>query len=180
MKVIAVIGSPRPQGNSTALAHAFLKGAEAAGHQTVVYDLNTLTVKGCQGCRTCKEKGCDCILQDDLVPYWHDLHEAGALVVSAPNYAGQVCGPMVTYMNRHYCLLDKDWRSRLRPGKKVLGIFSQGNANRKVYLNHYQWYMHDFQNRDMTLLDILVHTSEDSVAPDSPLAVHAYRLGLEL
>lgn len=180
MKVIAVIGSPHAQGPSATLTRAFLRGAEDAGHETVVYSVNDMTFQGCQGCRVCKEQGCDCILADDLQPYWKDLHEAGALVVSAPNYAGQICGPMITFMNRHYCLLDKDWQCRLQPGVKVLGIFSQGNGDPTAYLPQYQWFMHDFQNRDMTLLDILVHTGADSAAPGSPLAEHAYRLGREL
>jgi hypothetical protein len=73
-----------------------LRGAKDAGHEVVVYELNELDVKGCQGCRYCKDNDADCILEDGLKPYWKDLHECGALIVSAPNYCSQVCGPSAT------------------------------------------------------------------------------------
>ncbi|HHX45295.1 MAG TPA: flavodoxin family protein [Chloroflexi bacterium] len=96
MKVVAMLGSPRAQGVSSTVARRVLDGARAAGHEVVVYELNAMNVRGCQGCRFCKDHDVDCRLDDDLQPYWKDLHECGALVVSAPNYCSQVCGPMIT------------------------------------------------------------------------------------
>ena len=55
MKVVAVLGSPRENGFSSTLAQRVLRGAADAGHEVVPYELNKMNVKGCQGCRTCKE-----------------------------------------------------------------------------------------------------------------------------
>ena len=85
-----------------------------------------MRVRGCQGCRACKQKGIDCVVKDDLTPYWEDLHTCDALLVSSPNYASTVTGPMITYMNRHYCLLDENWQPRIKPGIKLIGVFAQG------------------------------------------------------
>ena len=180
MKVIAVLGSPRENGFSSTLAREVLRGAADAGHQVVIYEINKMNVKGCQGCRYCKEHNVDCIVQDDLVPYWKDLHESGALVVSSPNYASQVCGPMITFMNRHYCLLDKDWQVRVHPGIKLVGVFSQGNGNPETYLTQYNWYLGDFQNRDMVLVDTLIHTSRQPLTTDNELMRRAYNIGKHL
>ena len=79
MKVIAVLGSPREQSYSTTLAREVLRGAADAGYQVVVYEINRMDVKGCQGCRYCKDNDADCNLEDDLQPYWKDLHESGHL-----------------------------------------------------------------------------------------------------
>jgi multimeric flavodoxin WrbA len=134
MKVIAVLGSPREDGYSSTLAREVLRGAADAGHQVVIYEINKMNLKGCQNCRHCKDNDSDCDLQDDLAPYWKDLHASGALVVSGPNYASQVCGPMITFMNRHYCLLDRDWKVRVHPGIKLVGVFSQGTSDPGAYI----------------------------------------------
>ena len=180
MKVVAVLGSPREKGNSTRLAREVLRGAVDAGHEVVIYEVNKMTVKGSQGCRYCKENNVDCIVQDDLKPYWKNLHESGALVVSSPIYASQVCGPMITYMNRHYCLLDKDWKVRVHPGIKLVGVFSQGRANPEAFEAQFNWYLGDFQNRDMVLVNTLVHTREQLLTPDSELMHRAYNTGKNL
>ena len=180
MKVVAVLGSPRKDSFSSTLAREVLRGAAKAGHEVVIYEINKMNVRGCQGCRTCKEHNVDCILQADLQPYWQDLHQWGALVVSAPNYASQVCGPMITYMNRHYCLLDKHWKVRVHAGIKLVGVFSQGNGNPETYAAQYDWYLGDFQNRDMVLVDTLVHTSRHPLTPDCELMRRAYNTGQNL
>ena len=180
MKVIAMLGSPREESFSSTLVRELLRGAADAGHEIVVYEINKMNVRGCQGCRTCKAHDVDCILKDDLKPYWVDLHECGALVVSSPNYASQVCGPMIVFMNRHYCLLDADWKVRVHPGIKLVGVFSQGNRDPDTYRAQYDWYLGDFQNRDMVLVDTLIHTGRQPLPPDSDLMRRAYRIGQNL
>jgi len=180
MKVIAVLGSPRPQGGSSTLARRVLDGARAAGHEVVVYEINEMDVRGCQACRTCKDNLVDCIQQDDLQPYWQDLHECGALVVSACNYCSMVNGPMITYMNRHYCLIDGDGKVRIHPGIKLVGVFSQGNPDPDRIGHVYDWFLHDFQNRDMVLVDKLVHSARMPQEQIDALFARAYQVGLSL
>ncbi|MBN1582431.1 MAG: flavodoxin family protein [Anaerolineae bacterium] len=180
MQVVAVLASPREDGFSSTLAREVLRGAVDAGHQVVIYKLNEMNVKGCQGCRRCKDNNADCFVQDDLAPYWKELHESGALVVSSPNYASQVCGPMITYMNRHYCLLDKDWKVRIHPGIKLVGVFAQGNGDPEAYAAQYNWYLGDFQNRDMVLVDTLIHTGRQPLTLDGELMRRAYNTGKNL
>ncbi len=180
MKIIAVLGSPHEDGFSTTLAREVLRGAASAGHQVVVYEINTMNVRGCQGCRCCKENNRDCVLEDDLSPYWKDLHECGALLVSSPNYASQVCGPMITFMNRHFCLLDSDWQVRIHAGIKLVGVFSQGNGDADAYRTQYKWFLGDFQNRAMVLVDTLIHTGNQPLTPDCELMRRAYYTGQNL
>ena len=49
MEVVAVLGSPRENGFSSTLAREVLRGAADAGHQVVIYEINKMKVKGCQG-----------------------------------------------------------------------------------------------------------------------------------
>jgi multimeric flavodoxin WrbA len=180
MKVVAVLGSPRENSHSSALARRVLDGARDAGHEVVEYEINKMNVRGCQACRTCKEQLVDCILADDLQPYWPALHEAGALVVSAPNYCSTINGPMITYLNRHYCLIGGDGVVRVHPGIKLVGVFSQGNPDPERYADVYDWYLRDFQNRKMVLVDKIVHSSRMPQEQAEALMERAYRVGLSL
>ena len=180
MKVVAVLGSPHNDGPSSVLAREVLRGAKDAGHEVVEYVINDMNVRGCQACGTCKREKVDCILQDDLAPYWKDLHECGALLVAAPNYCSQVNGPMITYMNRHYCLITADG-VRVHPGIKLIGVFSQGaKDNYEAAEKAYDWFLKDFQNRDMVLHAKIVHTGKDAWDADSELMKRAYEAGKTL
>ena len=183
MKVVAVLGSPHPDGPSSTIAKEVIRGAKDAGHEVVIYQIDDIDFKGCRDCGYCKQHDADCILDDGLKPYWKDLHECGALIVSAPNYASNVRGDMITYMNRHYCLFtikDGNFTLRIHPGIKLVGIFSQGNSDPEAYMDNYKWFLGDFQNRAMELQDILVHTGGMPLDPDSEIMTKAYKLGKEL
>ena len=177
MKVVAVIGSPHPHGPSVRLTEELLRGAKDAGHEVVVYRINDMNVRGCQGCRVCKDQDVDCILDDDLKPYWKDLHECGALVVSGPNYCAQICGPMITYMNRHYCIIRGDGKIRVHPGIKLVGIFSQGRPDPEGYREVYEHFMGDFEFRTMQRHALIVHAGKTPADQSPELMAQAYRAG---
>lgn len=179
MKVIAVLGSPHKDGASSTIAKEVLRGAEDAGHEIVIYNINDMNINGCQGCGYCKNNRADCIIDDDLKTYWKDLHECGALIVSSPNYCAQVTGPMITFMNRHHCLMMSDG-PRIKPGIKLVGVFSQGYDKQDAYLNNYKWYLHDFEARKMELQDIIIHTSQMPYDSESEIMKKAYNIGKNL
>lgn len=178
MKVIAVTGSPEKTGYTNTLINAFCDSARQAGHEIVHYDVNAMYLRGCQSCKACKKADLTyCVIKDDLRPYWQDLQQAGALIVGAPNYASNVCGPMITYMNRHYCLIGEDLQVRHPLPIKLIGVFSQGRPDASTYRDVYTWYLSDFERRGMTLIDLLIHTGYEPLTPDHPLMQRACELG---
>lgn len=177
MKVVAVLGSANEKGNSTTLANEILRGAADAGHEVKIYEIEKMNVKGCQGCGYCRKNSADCKINDDLKEYWNDLHDCGALVLSSPNYYSTVTGPMITYMNRHYCLTDKEGNSTLKPGIKLIGVFAQGNGNPEAYKANYDWYLGTFEKRKMILVDKLVCAGEEPAAENGELMKRAYKDG---
>ncbi len=132
-KLIAVLGSSRPGSISMKAAEAFIKGAEEAGYSTVVFNVNDMNLKGCTGCKSCRSNGVDCVINDDMRNYLNELHSADALLITSPNYYAQIAGPMITFMNRHYCLSNPDKTSRIK--------------NTPVY----DWYTGTFISKGMNL-----------------------------
>ena len=181
MKVVAVLGSPRHNGVSAMVVNRLLDGAKEAGHEVIVYEIDKMNVKGCRGCGYCKANNADCCIQDDLAGYWKNPHEAGALVIGAPNYFSQVCGPMITFMNRHYCLTSKEHTARLEAGKKLIGVFSQGMP--KPYdaaLANYRWYLECLSVRSMQVEEPVVCSAGMTAEEKEALLQKAFEMGKSL
>ena len=63
-KVLIVSASPRINSNSDALATAFARGAQEAGHETEMISLRGRTINFWRGCFVCQAK-LRCVIRDD-------------------------------------------------------------------------------------------------------------------
>lgn len=133
MKTVAILGSPRPKSNSTALARKILEVAGAQGAETQEFVLNKLQFKGCQACETCKTKLDHCVLEDDLTQVLEAIHQADAVVMATPSYFGEVSGQFKSFFDRTYSFLNPDFSCRLAPGKSSVFIMAQGQSNLNLY-----------------------------------------------
>lgn len=181
MKITVVLGSPRDASVSTKLAMRLIEGAEEAGHTVTIYRISEMDILGCHGCGCCRKYDTDCVIEDDMEGYFRDLRESGALVLTAPNYYSHVAGPMITFMNRHYCLSDKERNSRLQPGVKLIGLFAQGApADYEKYLPNYDWYLGTFLAKDMELAGTIIAGGDSDMSQEGKLMKKAYELGKSL
>lgn len=84
--VILFKGSPRRNGNSELLADAFIKGAEAAGHQVTPFSIIDTKVNGCLACDYCLRNGGACIQKDGMQEIYAALAAADTIVFATPVY----------------------------------------------------------------------------------------------
>ena len=145
MKITVVYGSPREEGLSGEVAERMAQEMANAGADVVEYNINKMDVAGCKACMACKKSAECCVIDDDFAEYYKDVKESDVLIVTAPNYFAQINGPMVTFMNRHYCVIDGERNLKLPKGKKVIGVFSQGAPESYDYSKVYDWYMGCFE-----------------------------------
>lgn len=151
-KLVAVLGSSRPDSVSMKAAMEFIRGAKEVGYEAVIFKANEMDIKGCVGCGSCRKNGTDCVIQDDMQKYYKELHDCDALLLTAPNYYSQVAGPMITFMNRHYCMSNPDKTARLKKDIKLASIYSQGAPESfPRYPAVYDWYNGTFTSKGMTL-----------------------------
>ncbi len=147
MKIVAILGSPRRNGNSETLAREVLREAEEQGAQIAVHVLNEMNIKGCQGCELCKTKREDCALKDDLSPVLTSMYEADVLLVASPVYFGELTSQAKAFVDRCYSFAKPDFMnrpdvSRLPSGKKLIFIMSQGapeEMHQEIY-PRYEYY----------------------------------------
>lgn len=103
MKIIAINGSPRRNGNTAALLHKALEGAAAAGANTEYVDLYKLNYKGCLSCFYCKRKDKEhgtCIVKDDLAPILEQVKQADAVIFGSPIYFMNLTSGMQAFLER--------------------------------------------------------------------------------
>lgn len=130
MKILCLLGSPRPHGNSASIATGFLETAEKLGAEIRTFALNRLNYRGCQSCLICKTKLDHCVLKDDLTEVLDSVFWADTLVIATPIYYTDVPGQLKCFIDRTYSFLKPDYitnrfASRLEPGKKFVLIITQ-------------------------------------------------------
>jgi multimeric flavodoxin WrbA len=148
MKIVAVLGSPRLNGNSTFIAERFLETANNLGAETQSFALNKLKYQGCQACRACKKSLEVCVIKDDLTDVLDAVRKADVVVLAAPVYFGDISGQMKLFIDRTYSFLTPDFHSnpkgsRLFPGKTGIFILTQGLSETMFtdVFTRYEWVM---------------------------------------
>jgi multimeric flavodoxin WrbA len=133
MKIVALFGSPRPEGNSALLAKAFLAACETRGAEVETHILNQMDYQGCQACMGCKTKATTCILQDDMTPVYEAIRQADVVVLASPVYFGEFSGQLKTAYDRFYAYLEPNFASRLPAGKHLVFVLTQGNPDAEQF-----------------------------------------------
>jgi multimeric flavodoxin WrbA len=145
MKIVAILGSPRPQGNSSTLARAFLTAAGEQGAEISEFLLNQMNFRGCQACMACKTKSETCILEDDLATVLTAVQEADLLVLASPVYFGDLSGQLKCFFDRTYSFFRPDFSCRMPPGKKAVVVLTQGNPDEAEFADIFPRYQRWFQ-----------------------------------
>ena len=104
MKLIAVCGSARKQGNTTKMLEQIIEGAKSAGAETEFVNLFDLNYKDCISCYACKLKNRNsfghCTLNDELKPLLESIEQSDVLVLGSPVYYGNLSGQMRSFTDR--------------------------------------------------------------------------------
>jgi multimeric flavodoxin WrbA len=131
MKITCLLGSPRQNSNSAAIAARFNQSAESLRAEVETIVLNQLNYRGCQGCLACKTTSDKCVLKDDLSGVLESLKSADIVVMAMPVYCSDVPGQVKCFLDRTFSYLIPNYRtegnpSRLPLGKKLVFIITQG------------------------------------------------------
>lgn len=134
MKVVGIVGSPRKNGNVDTLVKAALDGAKEAGMETEIFHLAEMELQGCVACMRCKKEGI-CRFDDDVWKVLSAMRDADAVVLGAPIYYFHLSSQMRTVLDRSFAFLRPDFSTRWNPGKRLILITSQGNADAASFAN---------------------------------------------
>ena len=104
-KVLVVLGSPRKNGNTAALAREIAKGASANNAKVETVYLHGLDIAPCKACMKCQKKGSSgCSTRDDMQAIYRKLVEADAWVIASPVYWFTMSAQTKIFMDRCFAL----------------------------------------------------------------------------
>jgi len=109
MKVVAIVGSPRKNGNTEMLTSHTLKSIAEEGVETELISLAGKEIKPCNVCMACEESG-ECVIQDDFLPVFNKMIEADGIILASPVYFGSCTALLKALMERAGWLSGPDRR----------------------------------------------------------------------
>ena len=109
MKITVITGSPRKKGNTFAMVEAFIKAAEAKGHEVVRFDAAMMKIGGCHACMTCFKTGKACSFDDDFNIIAPHILDADAVVFAMPVYWYSIPAQIKGVIDRvfSFCVAEK-------------------------------------------------------------------------
>lgn len=99
MKVVAIVGSPRKNGNTQILTEHTLKSIAEEGLETELILLAGKNIQPCNACMACCKIE-ECNIEDDLMPIYPKLKEAQGIIIASPVYFGSCTGLMKSFIER--------------------------------------------------------------------------------
>ncbi|WP_229391874.1 flavodoxin family protein [Methanosarcina sp. DH2] len=161
IKVLGLVGSPKVDGNTSKLVNAFLEGAAEKGAETVIYNLASLDIKGCDACGRCQEHGC-CVIDDDMQKLYREIQEADAVVLGSPVYMWQMTAQTKLLIDRMTAFLRPNFSSRL-DHKKLILVFTQGIPDRDAFKPYFEYTAGLLYYLGFDVLDTIVAAGTDKL-----------------
>ena len=132
MKVLAIQGSPRPEGNTQALLEIVMEAAGQAGASTetlILSDYHDLS--GCIECFACQQTpdAPGCVVDDDMQDVLAKSLGADVIVLATPVFCWSVSWYLKMALDRFYCLFKFESETEVRcliAGRKMAAVISAG------------------------------------------------------
>jgi multimeric flavodoxin WrbA len=141
MKVIAINGSPRKDGNCY---HSLSRLGERLGKEGIsleIVQVGDKAMHGCIACGSCGKTG-KCVFADDLVNETVDrMAEADGIVLASPVYYSGVAGAMKCFADRAFFVAGAAGNLlRHKVGAALVTVRRSGGSSTLDCLNHYLTY----------------------------------------
>ena len=139
-KIVILNGSPRRNGNTSALVKAFTNGAESVGHTVTEFFLDNMSIHGCKGCfGGHSSRECPCVQRDDMDKIYPAVRECDVIVLASPLYYWNMSGQIRTAVDRLFALEEGDGnllRGHSRASALLMAAEGCGFDDVLLYYNH--------------------------------------------
>ncbi|KAA6343247.1 2-amino-4-deoxychorismate dehydrogenase, partial [termite gut metagenome] len=104
MKVIAIHGSPRKEGNSYYALTQVGRSLQAEGVEFEIIQTGNKFIQGCKACGKCKEnRDGKCAITDDMLSdTLQKMKEADGIILASPVYYSGIAGTMKCFLDRAF------------------------------------------------------------------------------
>lgn len=110
MKVLAINGSARKDGNTAILINEVLKELHKADIETELVQFAGQVIEPCRACFACSEKGACVFKKDGFVETFNKMVQTDGILLGSPTYSADVSANMKAFLERAAVVID------MRPG----------------------------------------------------------------
>ncbi len=140
MKVVAINGSPRKNGNTSILINMVLEELTKEGIEAETIQLGGEKVRGCTACMQCvKGKNKRCVIEEDIINECiAKMSEADGIILGSPTYFVNVTTEMKALIDRagFVARANGDMFQR-KAGAAVVAVRRAGSVHVFDALNHF-------------------------------------------
>jgi multimeric flavodoxin WrbA len=139
MKVVAINGSARKDGNTAILIKAAFKELESEGIETELVQLSGKKLHGCMACGKCFEKkDRHCVIHDDLNEVLDRVFDADGIILGSPTYFSDVTSEMKALIDRMgFVSMANGQLLKRKVGAGVVAVRRGGAIHTFDTLNHF-------------------------------------------
>jgi multimeric flavodoxin WrbA len=104
-QIIALLGSPLPEGNTAKLLKKAISGAEDAGCDVDLISVPDLEFSSCREMYYCREEN-SCIIEDEMQRIYPKIKQMDSLIIATPVMTMGIPGHLKSFMDRcqvFYC-----------------------------------------------------------------------------
>lgn len=180
-KVVAFIGSPRKNANTSTIVGEIIRGSKEAGAEAKVYDLNDMNIKGCQSCFYCRQAD-TCSIKDDMQAVYEDIKEADAVIIGSPVYMHQFTAQTKLLFDRLFPLASPQFTPRFGI-KKTIMLYSQGNPDPDAFKQSFEENAIVLKVMGLDVIDTIIAVSANepqTAKNNAQLMEQAFNAGKEL
>lgn len=106
-KMLAILASPRKQGNIAKMLQHAITVAENKGYEVHFISLYDQNITYCKGCMRCKQLG-SCCIKDDIKPIEELLKTCDLTIMAAPTYFANIPAPAKNLFDRLVAVIMDD------------------------------------------------------------------------
>lgn len=147
MKVVAINGSARKDGNTFCLIQEVFKPFETAGIETEQIQLFYKNIEPCKACFTCGEKKNCSHKKDDFVKIFEKIKSADGIILGSPVYSANVSSKMQAFLERAAVVCDMNAGLLTHKAGAAVATARRGGA-----LNAIDTITHFFLNNEMFVI----------------------------
>ncbi|NLU35030.1 flavodoxin family protein [Wolinella succinogenes] len=149
MKVVAINGSPKSNGNTAQMIDIITDELNQEGIETEVLHVGNKMIRGCFGCGACyKNQDEHCIAKEDdffVNECIQKMKEAEGLILASPVHWAGIAGTMKSFLDRVFYVSSANGNLfRHKVGASVVAVRRSGGVTTFDQLNHYLTYAEMF------------------------------------
>lgn len=139
MKVIAINGSPKAEGNTYHALKLVTDELETQGICTEIIHVGNKSIRGCVACGGCaKNKNERCVIDDEVNEIIQKMKVADGIIIGSPVYYASIAGTMKCFLDRaFYTASANGGLFRHKVGASVVAVRRSGEVATFDHLNHY-------------------------------------------